>query len=807
MRNDKKTIFVYAAAFLLLLTASISAIGVSKITYVTNIDNTFNIQYIDESKIEIVINPDDFDYSIIEKNQQNFAILKLDGEGFTTTIGEACLPAIRRMVEIPQAANPEVVVNSVSWSYTSLEKLDLPNKIIPVQPSIVKMPDASVDFVIDEQYYSSNTFVPKDVVKIVDINEIRSRRFALVEISPILYNPATEELKILSSCEITINLQGSDIQQTYEKINRYTSSSFEELFKTAFVNYGFYEKDILDNPRNQETFLIIVYDSFYSNIQPLADWKGSKGFDVTVTTTSDIPGGPTKENIKAYIVEAYNTWPTPPTYILLVGDTGQVPTWTGTETGTCTDLYYVTIDTGNYFADIIISRFPAATAEQVTTMVDKTIYYESGSFQSYEWLKKAVFMASEDNYQVSEGTHNYVIDTYLLPNGYTCDKLYSHTYSATTAQVSAAINDGRSLAIYSGHGSTTSWADGPPFSQSNVNTLTNNGFYPFVCSHACLTNQFTVSECFGETWLRAQNKGSFAFWGATTNSYWDEDDVLEKSMFKSWWEDNIEDIGGMTNMALFYLYQHYGGGGLTKYYFEEYNVLGDSSVKIWRTNPSDPPEKPSIPAGPNRGVYNKEYSFSSSTTEPDGESIFYLFDWDDGNNSGWLGPYNSGETVNASYAWCNIGDYEIRVVAKDVNGVQSPWSDPLLISIVENNPPNKPTINGSTKAIPFISYDYTISTTDDDGDNVRFYIDWGDGESIWFGPYASGESFSVKHKWMIGSHIIKVKARDSVGDESEWATLEISAPKNNLYTFNIILQRLLQRFPHLLLILKNIIAP
>ena len=106
--------------------------------------------------------------------------------------------------------------------------------------------------------------------------------------------------------------------------------------------------------------------------------------------------------------------------------------------------------------------------------------------------------------------------------------------------------------------------------------------YPFVCSHACLTNQFTESECFGETWVRAPHKGGIAFWGATTYSYWDEDDILERSMFKAWWEDNLETIGGMTNMGLYYLYQYYSGGGMTKYYFEEYNVLGDSSVKIWR---------------------------------------------------------------------------------------------------------------------------------------------------------------------------------------------------------------------------------
>ncbi len=37
------------------------------------------------------------------------------------------------------------------------------------------------------------------------------------------------------------------------------------------------------------------------------------------------------------------------------------------------------------------------------------------------WVKKAEFLASDDswNYDVAEGTHNYCIDNYTLPRGYT----------------------------------------------------------------------------------------------------------------------------------------------------------------------------------------------------------------------------------------------------------------------------------------------------------------------------------------------------------------------------------------------------
>lgn len=293
-------------------------------------------------------------------------------------------------------------------------------------------------------------------------------------------------------------------------------------------------------------------------------------------------------------------------------------------------------------------------------------------------------MAGNDNYHISEGTHNYVINTYLEPNGYNCTKLYEVSYGATTQDVKDALNDGRSLAIFSGHGSTTSWADGPSFTQSDVNSLTNTDMYPFVCSHACVTGSFALSECFGETWLRAEDKAGLAFWGSSANTLWTEDDILERGMFQAWWDDGLETIGGMTDMGLYYLYENYSGGGYTKYYFECYNVLGDPSVKIWTDDPNSPPEKPEIPDGPDEGATTIEYTFSSSTTDPEGEKIYYLFDWGDGTDSGWIGPYNSGQTGEATHAWEAEDIYEVKVIAMDENGRQSQWSDPTTITILQS---------------------------------------------------------------------------------------------------------------------------
>ena len=99
---------------------------------------------------------------------------------------------------------------------------------------------------------------------------------------------------------------------------------------------------------------------------------------------------------------------------------------------------------------------------------------------------------------------------------------------------------------------------------------------------------------------------------------------------------------------------------------------------------NQPPSKPTTPTGSNKIKINKLYTYSSLANDPEIDQIYYLFDWGDGNNSGWFGPFVSGATVNASHIWTAKGNYDIKVKAKDAYGDESNWSDPLSISTPRN---------------------------------------------------------------------------------------------------------------------------
>ena len=811
---NKKSIGIIGAVIILILASLPNAFGFAYIKVKSNTineqsnDNEFNAINIDEKTIKITVKLEEFKFDTINTVKGLFSTINLPSFGFSCVKGKAKLPMIRRMIEIPHGSNPKLIVTSESWDQISLHELNLPNMILPVQPSIIKNPGTNNDFTIDNEYYSTDEFGPEDIANIVDIGEIRSRCFALVEISPVQYNPVSGDLKLMNFCEITINLPNSDLIQTYEKIMRYSTPNFESLFEVAFANYGAYEYGIINS--NQEGYLIIVYDDFYDEIEPFANWKTSMGYDVTVTITSNIPGGATKENIHDYIEDAYDSWIIPPAYVLLVGDTPLIPTYKGAEGPDAVDLYYVTINSEDYFPDIFIGRFPASLESHVTAMVDKTLYYEEGNFSDNDWIKKAAFMAGYDRYWITEETHNYVISMYLEPYKYECDKLYQVSYGASTQDITDALNDGRSLAIFSGHGYLNSWDDGPPFNQGDVRSLTNEGIYPFVCSHACLTGSFQIPECFGETWLREADKAGLAFWGASEGTAWYEDDILEKGMFQAFWDDGLGWIGGMTDMGLYYVYENYSGEELSKYYFEAYNILGDPSVKIWRYSPNGAPNRPDQPSGPVKGVIGFKYNFSSSTIDPNEDKIYYMWDWGDGNFSSWIGPYDSGDICVASNIWNSTGDFEVKVKAIDVKDVESNWSDPLIITIYDTNPPEIPTIEGPYWLLPLIPYKFKFSTNESDGEDVYYWIEWGDGEiEEWLGPYRSGETAQLSHKYTsMGIFIIKVKAKDINDIESEEMEKEIKVSLsrnrmiNNRFIFTY-LQKFIARFPLLKQILGN----
>jgi parallel beta-helix repeat protein len=250
----------------------------------------------------------------------------------------------------------------------------------------------------------------------------------------------------------------------------------------------------------------------------------------------------------------------------------------------------------------------------------------------------------------------------------------------------------------------------------------------------------------------------------------------------------------------------------TSYYWKiiAWDNLGASNESpIWNfftlTTHNNPPSIPNKPNGTEFGFIYISYNYSSFSSDPESDNVSYGWDWDgDLSVDEWSDWYPSNDTCILSHIWNTPGKFKISVKAKDNHYAESDWSTSLTVTIVvENHPPNAPKIDGLTSGKKGIEYEYILNATDPDGNNIKYFIDWDDGNTAWTNYYESGTEIKLKHTWnKMGTYTIRTKAKDIFDEESEWETLKVIMPKNQ----NMWIHMLSRSFPRMFPILKYILG-
>ncbi|MBW6516189.1 MAG: Gingipain R [Candidatus Cloacimonetes bacterium] len=561
---------------------------------------------------------DRLNHFTVSTEQGEFTEILIDSMGQTNDIGEPKLPISRRFIAVPLGA--EVAIRALNYEVAEFVLADfgISYPIMPAQHSVPKCPDIEPPpFEFNEQAYNRISYTGQPLVKAEEVGIMRGVRLFAVELYPIDYNPQAGTIRVYNDVEVEVTFIGGDFAATEELRQRTHSPYFEFLYEEQIMNYETVaERQNLT--RYPVKYIIITHSMFVDALDPFIDWKTMKGFETIVGVIGSPEVGSTTTSIKNYIQGIWNAaspQDPAPSFVLFVGDTAQIPAYSGGDTvgNHISDLHYVRLEGTDYLPEMFYGRFSANNLTELQPQIDKTLFYEKLQTTDPSYLGEVVLIAGVDaswapshaNGHINYGTEHY----FNASNG-----IYSHTYlyPASGSSSAAIINDvsnGVGYVNYTAHGSSTSWSD-PSFTISNVYNLQNDGKYTFAVGNCCVTNKFEVTECFGEAWLRAPNKGAIGYIGGTNNTYWNEDywwgvgyigsvpshgnavpyNSAQLGMFDRLFHTHGESFTNWftTGGAMIYagnLAVEQSTSSLKNYYWEIYALMGDPSLTPYMREP------------------------------------------------------------------------------------------------------------------------------------------------------------------------------------------------------------------------------
>jgi hypothetical protein len=641
--------------------------------------------------------------------------------------GKPDLPSKIFTIAIPPGAEVSEV------TFEAGESITLPGiyKISPVPlPRVIGQEDPLI-YAQDKKMYEENFNAvygkddpyPQNIVEFVGPAGYRKYNLADVRVTPFTYRPLSGQL--IYYPQITVRVSYTIPEDfSIKDVMMDNLPQTEQIAREFILDYdqaeSWYPKAV-NMGKGLHDFVIITLDALTSSVTPLVDWETSKGRTVEVVTTSWISSNYTgydlAEKMRNFLRDKYPSEQWGIQDVLLVGHRNDVPmrrTYQDEGYGQPeTDYYYAELsspdslswdkdkdhkwgensDPIDFYAEVNVGRIPWSSSAEVLHICEKSVAYEQNqdpAFKKNILLLGAFFWDDTDNAVLMEAKAG---QTWMLD--WTKTRMYEQGSSSYPMNYDLKFNNVRSVwsagkfafVDWAGHGSYFAsyilYSTGEAFVSTSTCPYLNDDYPSIIFADAC-SNSDTDYPNIGRAMLK---QGGVGFLGATKAAYgmgaWSDSSDGSSQSLDYFFTTRVTSGNYTQGQAHQWALRKMYTSGLwysVKYEMFEWGALwGNPNLKL--AIGSNPPLVPDTPSGPTEGEVGTQYTFSTNTADPEGDSIFYLYSWGDGTDSDWLGPYNSGDTCVASKVWMQPTLSYVKAKAKDANGLESSWSDSLSVAI------------------------------------------------------------------------------------------------------------------------------
>ena len=589
-----------------------------------NLTDRISFTEVNEYEYSLSCNTTSLDIQPVEIDGRFFQQIAVPSEILVGSTGGPALPAWSKWVKIPNGMKP--TLNVKTGEIEIVHDIDIaPLQVSPPDNPAVN-PLRLTAF--SAEAYLQDEFSPSEPATISQAINIGSSRWAVLTVTPFRYNPARRELHISNQLDVeVIFTQDPDVAP---ERSRPVAPAMYELERSLSDNPA--QRDEFNNRiDNLGSYVIIIGDDedALEAIEPLVEWKIRKGFIVTVANLGDI--GDERGDIRSYLIEAYEEWDVPPSFVLLAGDCNsedrdlRIPTYmAGGAVGSswhASDNHYVRWDgeaEGNnpqsWTPNGFIGRLPADDVEELQQMVVKILNYEVNPYMDDPWIEGAMLIS----HGVQSCIHvQWAVRELMTGYGYSRDNIHEELANwhggqpPNVGNIERAINNGVGFINFRGY---NNWGN---FYQANIRNLRNSWMMPVVTGMVCATNDFTqtfgsdaIPECRGEAFIRDwrdnEGTGGVACFGPTdlyTHTWFNN--TMSGEFYNSLFTKNVSYLGALCTASKLSLVRNYpssltlGNGTSVGCYFYTYTLLGDPGLQVRTREPLaiDADYPPRLPVG------------------------------------------------------------------------------------------------------------------------------------------------------------------------------------------------------------------